>query len=101
MIVFIQGIDLVNLFPNLRRLPGHLFKFSPSFRPTLFNFRAYSAASVSHLAPSVQKFILEKAELCQPDQIVVCDGSVEGEISFTLSYIDETFCKQKRSPFSF
>jgi phosphoenolpyruvate carboxykinase (GTP) len=29
------------------------------------------------LAPSIQKYILEKAELCQPDNIVVCDGSDE------------------------
>jgi len=37
--------------------------------------RDYSAASVAHLAPHIQEYILEKAALCQPDDIYVCDGS--------------------------
>ena len=54
--------------------------FSSITKPFNVTYRAYSAASVSHLAPAVQKYVLEKAELCQPDQIVVCDGSDEGEL---------------------
>ena len=44
--------------------------------------RAYSAASVSHLSPAIQEYILEKAQLCQPDHIVVCDGSEKGTYTF-------------------
>ena len=54
--------------------------FSSVVNPYRITYRAYSAASVAHLAPAVQKYILEKAELCQPDQIVVCDGSDEGKL---------------------
>ena len=35
---------------------------------------------MSHLSPAIQEYILEKAELCQPDNIVVCDGSDEGKV---------------------
>jgi len=41
--------------------------------------RDYSAASVAHLAPHIQEYILEKAALCQPDDIYVCDGSDAGD----------------------
>ena len=51
--------------------------------------RFYSAASVSHLAPNVQAYILEKAELCQPDEIVVCDGSAEENSRLIQTLIDQ------------
>ena len=41
--------------------------------------RDYSAASVAHLAPHIQEYILEKAALCQPDDIYVCNGSDAGD----------------------
>lgn len=37
--------------------------------------QAGSVTSVPKLAPKVQHFIQEKASLCQPDRIHVCDGS--------------------------
>lgn len=33
--------------------------------------------SLSNLAPKVRSYVEEKAELCQPDQIYICDGSEE------------------------
>ena len=60
--------------------------FSSITKPFNVTYRAYSAASVSHLAPAVQKYVLEKAELCQPDQIVVCDGSDEGIFSLEKEF---------------
>ena len=48
------------------------------------------------MAPSIQKYILEKAELCQPDNIVVCDGSDEGKNGEILSKIKYFLLEQTR-----
>lgn len=32
---------------------------------------------LNSLAPKVRSYVEEKAELCQPDQIYICDGSEE------------------------
>ena len=68
--------------------------FSAAFKPLQISYRAYSAASVSHLAPAVQAYILEKAELCQPDQIVVCDGSDEEQVRLIDQLQAEGLVKQ-------
>lgn len=70
----------MKLFNHMIRGSRTLLASRTAIKPAFINCRAYSAASVSHLAPSIQKYILEKAELCQPDNIVVCDGSDEEQI---------------------
>jgi len=65
-----------------------------AFKPLQISYRAYSAASVSHLEPAVQAYILEKAELCQPDNIVVCDGSDEEQVRLINQLQAEGLVKQ-------
>ena len=66
----------MRLFNNVTRGSRQLV-LRQSVQTVRITARSYSAASVAHLAPAVREFVLEKAELCQPDHIVVCDGSVE------------------------
>ena len=57
--------------------------------------KAYSSGvSMADLPKSVQEFVSEKAKLCQPDSVYVCDGSPE-ENTWLLSVLQKTNWIQK------
>lgn len=79
----------MKLFQSIARQTTKISQ--PSVFITLNRF--YSEASVAHLAPNVQKYILEKAELCQPDDIVICDGSSEENQRLIATLIEQKLIK--------
>ncbi|XP_071957603.1 phosphoenolpyruvate carboxykinase, cytosolic [GTP]-like isoform X2 [Antedon mediterranea] len=48
-------------------------------RFTVTTHPAMSSMTVNDLRPHVKEYVLEKAELCKPDSIYICDGSEEEE----------------------
>lgn len=48
-----------------------------------------SGVQISDLCPTIQKFIQEKVDLCQPDKVYVCDGSEEENKAFIQQLIED------------
>ena len=75
--VFLSLIRFWNLWIQRQERLFSASVLSPhrTSRNASFPSRKFSTAPFNKLQPKVQKFVEEKARICQPSQIHVCDGS--------------------------